>query len=256
MPSGAVWLCRWPALRPAGTPPLPDFPGSGVESPDAIISLTAGWTQTTARNDFPSLLVGSSLLGSGVIPAAYGEEGSGYTVELEGLIYFNNTVGLTLGFASLRTTAQYRGDSGRPATSLEMQEAQFRLGGHVDVLGTPEREGAGFRSLYLDGGVDIGMGVLANRVTSSSVADTMAVTREEAVGSFVGGDPFRNRVAVRFGLGTMVDIAGNKYGQGLSLIAELGYSIGLNSVFSSNVVENSDFKTNHLTLQAGVGYRF
>ena len=73
---------------------------------DAVISLTVGWTQTGARNDFPSLIVGTSEVGSGVIPGSYARPGSGYGIELEGLIYFNDFIGMTLGLASTRSAAR------------------------------------------------------------------------------------------------------------------------------------------------------
>lgn len=237
-----------------GADTLPLVPES---APDAIIGLSAGWVQTGARNDFPSLLVGTSQVGSGVIPADYAEKGSGYIVELQGLIYFNDQIGLTLGFASLRSAAKYRGDTALLPTTLELQEAQFHVGGHVDVVGNFRRDDAGFRSVYIEGGMEFGIGIMANRVESSGVEDTISTAvREAAIGSFSGGDPFRNRVALRVGVGAIIDLSGNMYGQGLSLITETGYSLGLNPVFSSDVVQNNDFKTNHLIVQIGLGYRF
>lgn len=223
---------------------------------EAVISLTVGWTQTGARNDFPSLIVGTSEVGSGVIPGSYARPGSGYGIELEGLIYFNDFIGMTLGLASTRSAAEYEGDSLLLPTRLELQEAEVLLGAHIDIAGNLRRSGAGFRSVYLEGGMEFGIGVMANRVTGSSISDTVNPVREVAEGSFTGGEPFRNRVAFRFDLGTMIDLSGDANGHGMSLIAEVGYSIGLNPVFSSDVVENSSFRTNHLSVRGGLGYRW
>lgn len=238
-----------PALR--AQEPLPF-----TERPTFIVSLMPGWIGTMSRNDFPSLIIGNSEVGSGVIPAEYADMGSGYTVELAGLLYFGEEFGLTFGFATTRYAATYGGDTALLPTSLEIQETEFLLGARLDAVSNAYREGAGFRSLFVEGGFEFGLGVTGNRVTSSAVDDTATGVRTEAIGSFEGGEPFRSRVALRVGLGTTIDLSGNRYGQGLSLIGRVGYSHALNPVFSSEVVENSSFRVDHLMAQIGLGYRF
>ena len=229
------------------------------DAPGAIISLSAGPALTYARGEFPSLLVGNTQGGSGAIPAAYMMTGTGHSVDLEGLIYFsqrprNNAFGMTLGLSSTRYVAQYDGDDTLQPTKLEVQQAEVRVGGHYDLWVNHYDEGIGFRSLYLEGGLEIGLGILGNRVEAGMIADTTSEVREPATGSFESGEPFRHRVAINVAAGTMIDLTG--YKNGLSAVFEVGYSLGLNPVFSSDVLRDNNLSVDYLIVKGGLGYRF
>ncbi len=228
---------------------------TAAQRPNAIISLNAGPILTSSRGDFPSLLIGNTMGGSGTVPGEYSTTGTGHTLQLDVLLYFGERAGMTIGFSSTRYAATFDGDSILLPTKLEVQQGEVQVGAHVDVIGEPWRPKPGLRSLYLEGGFEFGIGILANRVEGSMLQDSTSEIRTAAVGSFENNNPFRNRVALRFGLGTIIDLT-TDWGTGLNLILEAGYSLGLNPVFSSNVIQDNSFTVDHLVFQAGLGYRF
>lgn len=226
--------------------------------PTGIVTLSAGYVLSSPRNDFPSLIIGPSFGGTGTVPADYATAGSGYTVDLEGLFYFNQNVGLAFAFASMRYSAEYRGD-GTVAllpTRMEVQEGEFRVGVHLAVPGGVEPGSAGLRSVFAEGAFEVGLGIIGNRVYGGAVLDSTSEQRTERSGSFEGGDPFRHRIGLRLGGGFIVDLTNDASGNGLSLKVGTAYSIGLNPVFSSDVVEENSFTIDHLILSGGLGYRF
>ena len=80
-------------LRAQGEPlPLPFV----YDADNPVISLKVGPIYTNPEGDFPSLLIGESLAGSGEIPAAYGETGNGFRLGLEGFFPFGHRAGLLI----------------------------------------------------------------------------------------------------------------------------------------------------------------
>ena len=237
-------------LRAQGEPlPLPFV----YDADNPVISLKVGPIYTNPEGDFPSLLIGESLAGSGEIPAAYGETGNGFRLGLEGFFPFGHRAGLLIELASQRYEVKYRGDSVLLPTRMEVQMFQVGIGGQVNLYvgQSTERSPAILQSVFLSGGFEFGFGPLANRVSGSTVTDSVSGEREEAVGSFTSGDPYRTSVALRGSLGIRIGIDRH-----LELMIEGGYSLPLTPVFSSDAVRESDLKVSHLLVQGGLGYRF
>lgn len=256
---GIIGGASWNSLLHAQSVPELKILVMESDRPDAIISFTAGPAFTYARGEFPSLLIGNTLGGSGTVPAEYAVAGAGHSLDLEGLIYFpmkssNCALGMTLGLTSTRYVAQFDGDDTLEATRLELQQADARIGVHYDAIVLPSRSGFGFRSVYLEGAVEVGLGILANRVEAGMIADSTTEVRVPATGSFETNEPFRHRIGLNLAAGTMIDLTG--YKNGLSAVFEVGYSLGLNPVFSSDVLRNSSLSTDYLTVKGGLGYRF
>lgn len=225
-----------------------------TEPDNVILSLRTAVIFTTPRGDFPSLIVGNSAAGSGVIPASYGKTSTGYRIGLESLFPFNERLGLSLDLAAERWLVRYKGDSVLLPTEFETQNFQAALGLQTNIMvdermfryGEP-----GLRAIYLDGGLDFTFGPVADRVVSSSIIDTIEGERTEAVGSFEGIDPFRIGVGIRGRLGARFGLSDH-----IEAVVEAGYNWRLNPVFSSEVVRDSDFNVAHASAAVGLGYRF
>ena len=234
-----------PASTPADAEP-PEY-----YQPDHVaLTLKVGPVYTMPQGSFPSLLVGESLAGSGEIPSEYAETGSGLRFGLEGLFPLSDRFGILLDLASQRSEIRYRADSTHLPTTMEVQTFQVGAGGIVTLYNADRYTPSLFRSFYLGGSIELGLGPLANRVTSSSIIDTAGSERSEATGSFANNDPFRIGVGLhataglRFGLSSQTE-----------LLLEGGYLFSLNRFFSSNAIRDNDMKIAHLLLQAGFGIR-
>jgi hypothetical protein len=216
------------------------------------IGVRGGMVMTTPRGSFPSIIIGGSAEGTGALPQVYAETGQGSRFDATLMIPFSPSIGLSAAFGTLHYSAKYRGDSARVPTQFEVQTLQAAAGLQWSVINDRKsyRQG-GLRSVYFDGGVDVSVLHVANRIDATSYADSTKSAASKGTGSFANSDPFRALVALRGGLGIRFAPEPN-----LELIAETSYSYALNSVFSSLVIDDNDFTIDNLIVQVGIGYRF
>jgi len=223
----------------------------GASRLGVVIGVRGGLVASSPRGDFPSLLVGNSTDGTGTIPDSYGRTGLGARYGLALLIPFTPTVGLSAEIGSLHYVASYEGNQDRLPTRFDVQIVQLQLGFQGNLYVDPASFArAGIRSVYLDGGFDIGLATVANRVESSTRPEGSPAPIA-AEGSFSTSEPFRNLVALHGGVGMRLAVTPH-----LEFQAEASYSYALNPVFSSTVVRSNDFTVDNLGLQIGLGYRF
>lgn len=219
---------------------------------NVAVAFRIGVSMATPRGDFPSLIIEPSKRGTGTIGQAFGEPGIGPRFEVAVLVPLIPSVGLSLGVGSQTSVVGYGADSSRRPTRFEVQSLQWMIGVQWSVLSEPMSYlRGGLRSVYIDGGFDVGLATLANRVESSSYADTLEAPPEPIVGSFTSTEPFRNVVALRGAIGLRFAASPQ-----LELVAETAYSFALNRFFSSESVEGNDFAIDVLGATIGIGYRF
>ncbi|MGE3802419.1 MAG: hypothetical protein AB7H80_15490 [Candidatus Kapaibacterium sp.] len=232
--------------RDGGFPVSPYY-----EADHPVISLKGGVVYTYPEGNFPSLLIGETIAGTGEVPAEYAETGSGYRLGIDAFFPFGRRAGLLIELSSQKYEVKYKGDSTLLPTRMEVQTFQLGIGGEVNLWYGESTYPATLRAVFLSGGFDFGFGPLANKVTGSSVVDTTSLERVEATGSFVNNDPFRTSVALKGSLGVRIGVD-----QHLELMLEGGYSLPLNPVFSSKAIRESDLELTHLFLSGGLGFRF
>lgn len=226
-------------------------PSNEASTMGVSIGVKAGGVFTTPRGTFPSLLVGDSPRGSGAIAAPYAQSGLGMRYGLDVLIPFTESLGIDAEFGSLTSSARYDASPTTIATRFDLQTlvASLSLEGNL-YTGTRSFKGTGLRSVYLNGGVEMGLTTIANRVESEAFTDTVGAGAA-AVGSFENNDPFRHLVAFRGGVGMRFAFSNH-----FELQAEASYAYALNQVFSSDAIRNNDFSFDNLSMMLGVGYRF
>ena len=219
---------------------------------NVAITVRGGIAVATPRGDFPSLIVGDSRRGSGEIGQEHGEARSGGRVKMAALIPVLENLGILLALGSQALSVGYPEDSLRLATRFDVQTLQGVIGVQYSFINEPMSYlGMGLRSIYVDGGLDIGLAALNNRVESTSYDDTVGTARRPAVGSFTSGEPFRTTVALRGAVGLRFAPSPN-----FEIVAEGSYSHALNPLFSSEAISDNDFTIDVLSAVLGIGYRF
>lgn len=219
---------------------------------NVAIAVRAGATLSTPRGDFPSVIVRPSKRGTGTIDQTFGASGTGSRFEINALIPVANAFGISLGIGTQSIAVDYAADTSRLATHFALQTVQGLVGVQWSIFNEPSSYvHGGLRSVYVDGGFDFGIGMLANRVESSSYDDTLSTLPKPAIGSFDSAEPFRNVVALRGAVGLRFAPTPN-----LELSVETSYSYALNPMFSSEAIDDNDFSVDVLGAVFGLGYRF
>jgi len=234
--------------------PLPDNEASSM---GVVIAAKGGAVLTMPRGTFPSIIVGESGEGTGDFPGGDSRTATGYRWGVAMLIPFNKSLGLSLDVGSMLHAADYQATATHPALLYRAQTAQLGVGLQGNIYTNPRTfwssksgvGGEGLRAIYLDGGVDIGLATVANRV---EVTRTDSVGQQQTTtGSFENNEPFRTPVALRFSAGLRYAFSPH-----IELQVESGYSLAFNSVFSSTVLQNNNFTVDHLFVGLGLGYRW
>jgi hypothetical protein len=223
-----------------------------ASSRNVAIALRGGVALASPRGDFPSLIIGTSKHATGRIGQALGESRAGSRFDLVGLFPIDPAFGISAALGTQVLSVAYRADSNRHPTLLDVQSLQGGIGVQWSFVNeeTSYVHG-GLRSVYVDGGLDVGIATLANRVEGTAYDDTLGTTPRAEHGSFEGTEPFRNVIALRFALGMRFAATPN-----LELIAEGSYAYALNPFFSGEAIENNDFAIDVMGAVLGVGYRF
>jgi hypothetical protein len=222
-------------------------------SPTGVaLGVKAGVAFTSPRGDFPSLLIGDSQRGSGAISSAYAESGSGARYGLAALIPITTGIGVNLEFGSLIASTRFAAGPTTVATRFDQQMLVGALSLQGNLFSGDARafRGAGLRSVYVDGGVEVGIGTVANRAESIAYADTVG-EGTPAAGSFENGDPFRHPVWLRGGVGMRFALDVH-----FELQVEASYAYALNEVFSSEAIRGNDFTVDDISTVVGLAYRF
>lgn len=218
-----------------------------------LLGLKGGAVLTTPRRIFPSLQIGEATSPTGEISSRYGKSGVGNRFGLDLIIPFTDKMAVASDVGLLTYVARYVGEPGdttRAAVRLDAQILQVGLGIQGSIYLNPRAfSSGGLRSVYIGGGMELGVKTLANRV-EAEFKDS-SVTPQTAVGSFANTDPFRNLFGLRLTAGTRFGLADN-----LEFVVEGSYSFALNSVFSSEVIRDNEFTIDNLVGQFGIGYRF
>ncbi|MBC8146259.1 MAG: hypothetical protein H7X80_11795 [bacterium] len=228
---------------------------SEYEQADALnvaVAVRGGITLAMPRGTFPSLIITPSKGSSGAIAESHGSPAMAGRIDVNVLIPITESFGVTLGAGSQAMAVDFTADSARLPSHFVVQTLQGLLGVQWSVINEKSSyRSGGLRSLYLDGGLDIGLATMANRIESSMVADTLDAEPQPATGSFESSEPFRNVIALRGAVGLRFALAPN-----FELSAEASYSYALNRLFSSETIENNDFAMDVVSAVVGVGYRF
>jgi hypothetical protein len=219
---------------------------------NVAVAVRAGATMATPRGDFPSLIIGESKRSTGSIGQEFGESRAGMRLEVAALVPFNESIGLSLAFGTSVLSIGYDADSMRHPTTLDVQTLQGSIGAQWSILNEPiSYQHPGLRSVYVDGGLDVGLATIANRVESTSYDDSLGTMRSAADGSFTSNEPFRNVVALRGAVGLRFAASPS-----VEIIAESWYSYALNPLFSSEAIEDNDLAVDVLGAVIGIGWRF
>ncbi len=215
------------------------------------IGVRAGAVMTTPRGGFPSLIIGDSHAGSGAISETHSQTGVGNRYALSALIPFTSTYGVTLELGTLTWSARYSDSGATRPTRFDVQSLQGALTVQANLFHDDRAfKRRGLRSVYLDGGVEVGLTTMGNRVESTAFPDSGGAS-VAAVGSFENDEPFRHLTAIRAGLGLRFGVDTH-----LELQVEGSYAYSLNNVFSSDAIRVSDFTVDNLSGMVGVFYRF
>ena len=221
--------------------------------PDQVaLAMRIGGTLGTARGEFPSIIVGDSRRGTGALPQELGQSGLGVRFDIAVHVPLFRDFGLSLAVGSQTVGVGYPGDSSRLATRFDVQSVQGQIGAQWNVLHDSDSYyDAGLRSIYIDGGFDVGLFMLANRVESSRYADTLSSAPAPISGSFTTGEPFRNVIAVRGAVGMRFAATPN-----IEIVAEASYAHALNPLFSGEALSDNDFAIDVLGATVGIAYRY
>lgn len=232
---------------------LSTTPRIAMSDPMSVaITARGGATLAAPRGEFPSLIIGESRRGTGGIGQQYGAGAVGSRFDVAALIPFHPDFGVSLVFGSQLLSVTYPADSLRYPTRFDVQSLQGSIGVQWSALHELRSyDFGGLRSIYVDAGVDIGLATIGNRVESTSYEDTLGGGRKPVDGSFTSGEPFRNVIGLRVGVGLRFAPSPN-----IEIVLETSYSQSLNAVFSSEAIEANDFAMDAMRVLAGVGWRF
>ncbi len=215
-----------------------------------FVGLRGGPVISNPRGTFPSIFIGSSAESTGEIRSEQARSSVGSRIGIAVMIPFSMQLGLSTEIGMMRYIANYEADTARMETTFQGQTLQLLVGLQGNIYyDWVAFENAGLRSIYIDGGLDITLATVANRIESSGRVEGGA--RIPMKGSFLTNEPFRNLVALRGALGTRYAVTHN-----LELQAEVGYDIALNPIFSGSVLPDSDFTVDHIDMLVGFGFRF
>ncbi|MCC7439000.1 MAG: hypothetical protein IT211_10955 [Armatimonadetes bacterium] len=233
--------------------PGPDVVASKI---GVVVAAKGGVVLSSPRGAFPSIIVGEGGEGTGDFASSNARSATGYRWGVAFLIPFNTKLGLSVDVGSMQHLVEYQATAATPGLQYHAQTAQlgFGLQGNLyfnekTFYSSFSKGGEGLRAIYLDGGLDIGLGTMANRVEVTRTDSTGQPV--VSVGSFENNEPLRIPVALRLAAGLRFAFSPH-----MELQAEAGYALALNNVFSSTVLANNNFSVDHLLVQLGVGYRW
>lgn len=245
-------LSSWSLRAQEEDIPLPR-PDVGASPIGVVIAPKGGVVLSSPRGTFPSIIVGEGGTGTGDFPSSNARTATGYRSNVAFLIPFNQRLGLSIDAGLMQYLVEYQPTATSPALQYHAQTAQLAFGLQGNLYFNAEtfhkKRGEGLRAVYLDGGFDIGVASVANRVEVTSTDSTGQ--QSVRVGSFENNEPLRTPVALRLAAGLRFAFSPH-----VELQAEAGYSLALNDLFSSTVLVDNTFTVDHLLVQLGVGYRF
>lgn len=249
-------LTSWSLCAQGDADPLP-APDVVASKIGVVIAPKGGAVLTSPRGTFPSIIVGEGGEGTGDFLSSNARTATGYRWNVAFLIPFNKRLGLSLDAGSMQYLVDYQATASSPALRYRAQTVQLAFGLQGNLYFNERtfygfssmKGGEGLRAIYLDGGLDIGLGTVANRVEITRTDSTGQ--QIVSIGSFENNEPLRTPVALRASAGLRFAFSPH-----IELQAEAGYSLALNNVFSSTALANNNFSVDHLLLQLGLGYRF
>ncbi len=247
------WLCLATLLLTSAARAQETYiPADEGPSPRGVlIGVKGGIVLTTPRQVFPSVIIGDSREGSGEISSSFATMSVGYRFGLDLLFPFNDRLALNTDVGIQRSAGRYAADGARPALTLELQTVNVAGMLQGNLYTDPGAFTAGgLRAVYIGGGLDVNVKMLGNRLEGGAVRDSPSPAAAEA-GSFQNNDPFRTTLGLRLASGARFGFA-----DAIEFGLEASYTFGLNPIFSSDVIRDNSFTTDHIMLQISVGHRF
>jgi len=247
------WLCLATLLLASAARAQDTYvpPDEGPSPRGVLIAAKGGIVLTTPRQVFPSVIIGDSREGSGEISSSFATTSVGYRFGLDLLFPFNDRLALNTDVGIQRSAGSYAADGARPALTLELQSVNVAgmLQGNLYTDPGAFTSG-GVRAVYIGGGLDINVKMLANRLEGGVVYDSASPATTGA-GSFQNNDPFRTTLGLRLASGARFG-----FDDAMEFGLEASYTFGLNPIFSSDVIRDNSYTTDHIMLQISIGHRF